>query len=86
MAESVQHIIVSRALSGQHPKDAQQVIDWLEQTVAGWNQQPTSFVWAGKRKRRRERAKLRRLAGSGAATLNAYSIAAWPTDAMMHRL
>ncbi len=76
MAESVQHIIVSRALSGQHPKDAQQVIDWLEQTVAGWNQQPTSFVWAGKRKQRRERAKLRRLAGSGAATLNAYSIAA----------
>jgi transposase len=67
MAESVQHIIVSRALSGQHPKDAQEVIEWLEQTVAGWNQHPTSFVWAGKRKERRERAKLRRLAGSGAA-------------------
>jgi transposase len=27
MAESVQHIIVRRALSGQHPKDSQQVID-----------------------------------------------------------
>lgn len=67
MAESVQRIIVGRALSGQHPKDAQEVIHWLEQTVRGWNQQPTSFVWAGKRKQRRERAKFRRLAGSGAA-------------------
>lgn len=67
MAESVQRIIVRRALSGQHPKNAQEVIDWLEQTVAGWNQDPTPFVWNGKRRRRRERAKLRRLAGSGAA-------------------
>jgi transposase len=67
MAESVQRIIVRRALAGQHPKDAQQVIDWLEQTVEGWNTQPTAFVWNGKRHRRRERARLRRLAGSGAA-------------------
>jgi hypothetical protein len=67
MAESVQRIIVGRALSGQHPKNAQEVINWLEQTVTGWNREPTPFVWAGKRKQRRERAKLRRLAGSGAA-------------------
>ena len=67
MAESIQRILVRRALSGQHPKDAQQVIEWLEQTVAGWNQAPTSFVWNGKRRRRRERVRLRRLAGSGAA-------------------
>jgi hypothetical protein len=67
MAESVQRIIVRRALSGQHPTDAQQVIDWLEQTVAGWNRHPTPFVWNGKRRRRRERARLRRLGGSGAA-------------------
>src|SRR3989441_6894922 len=32
MAESVQRIIVPRALAGQHPTDAQQIIDWLEQT------------------------------------------------------
>src|SRR5260221_8976359 len=49
MAESVQRIIVRRALSGQHPQNAQQVIDWLEQTVAGWNRKPTPFVWNGKR-------------------------------------
>ena len=67
MAESVQRIIVPRALAGQHPKNAQQIIDWLEQTVAGWNQHPTPFVWNGKRRRRRERTRLRRLAGSGAA-------------------
>jgi len=75
MAESVQRIIVRRALSGQHPQNAQQVIDWLEQTVAGWNDDPTPFVWNGKRRRRRERARLRRLGGSGASIAHGYSIA-----------
>lgn len=75
MAESVQRIIVPRALAGQHPKSAQQLIEWLEQTVAGWNQQPTPFVWNGQRRRRRERARVRRLAGSGAALVKGYSIA-----------
>lgn len=76
MAESVQRIIVRRALSGQHPQNAQQVIDWLEQTVKGWNKHPTSFVWGGKRHQRRERARLRRLGGSGAAILKGTSIEA----------
>jgi DDE superfamily endonuclease len=75
MAESVQRIIVRRALSGQHPKDAQQVIDWLEQTVDGWNTNPTPFVCNGKRRRRRERARVRRLGGSGASLVKGYSIA-----------
>jgi hypothetical protein len=75
MAESVQRIIVRRALSGQHPQNAQQVIDWLEQTVDGWNDDPTPFVWDGKRRRRRERARLRRLGGSGAAIPHGHSIA-----------
>ena len=75
MAESVQRIIVPRALAGQHPTSAQQIISWLEQTVAGWNTKPTPFVWNGKRRRRRERARLRRLGGSGAALVNGYSIA-----------
>jgi hypothetical protein len=52
MAESLQRIIVRRALAGQHPQSAQQVIDWLEQTVKGWNKNPTPFVWNGKRRRR----------------------------------
>jgi len=76
MAESVQRIIVRRALSGQHPQQAQELIDWLEQAVAGWNADPTPFVWGGKRYQRRERARLRRLGGSGAALVKGYSIAA----------
>ena len=69
MAESMQRILVRRALSGQDPQTPQQIIDWLEQTVAGWNQNPTPFVWNGKRRERRQRARLKRLAGSGAAVL-----------------
>jgi transposase len=76
MAESLQRIIVRRALAGQHPRSAQEVIDWLEQTVKGWNKKPTPFVWGGKRHARRARARLRRLGGSGAAVMKGYSIAA----------
>jgi hypothetical protein len=77
MAESLQRSLHRRALAGQHPQTALQIIDWLEATVAGWNQHPTPFVWDGPRRRRRERARLRRhaLGGSGAATLDGYSIA-----------
>jgi transposase len=38
MAESVQRIIVRRALSGKSPQTQAQIIEWLEQTVDGWNQ------------------------------------------------
>ena len=66
MAESLQRIVVPRALAGQHPQTAQAIIQWLEETVAGWNAAPTPFVWDGKRRERRRRARLRRLGGSGA--------------------
>jgi hypothetical protein len=36
MAESIQRILVRRALDGQHPQTPQQIIAWLEETVAGW--------------------------------------------------
>ena len=68
MAESVQRIVIGRALAGQHPQGAEELIQWLEEAVAGWNQSPTPFVWGGKRRERRERARQRRLGGS-AATL-----------------
>jgi hypothetical protein len=67
MAESLQRIIVGRALAGQHPQSAQELIAWLEETVAGWNAAPTPFVWDGKRRARRRRARQGRLGGSGAA-------------------
>jgi DDE superfamily endonuclease len=75
MAESLQRILVRRALAGQHPERAEQLIEWLDHTVVGWNRQPTPFVWNGPRRRRRERARLRRLGGSGAAVRVGYSIA-----------
>ncbi len=70
MAESVQRVLVRRALAGQHPETAAQVIEWLEATAAGWNQDPTPFEWGGKRAARRQRARERRhrLGGSGAYT------------------
>lgn len=71
MAESVQRIIVSRALSGQHPSGPQQIMGWLEATTRAWNREPTPFVWGGARHLRRERTRQRRhaLGGSGACTL-----------------
>lgn len=66
MAESLQRIIVARALAGHHPQTAQEIIDWLEATVVGWNAAPTPFAWGGKRYERRLRARQRRVGGSGA--------------------
>jgi DDE superfamily endonuclease len=67
MAESVQRILVGRALAGQHPQSQAELMQWLEETVLGWNAAPTPFVWDGKRRERRVRARQRRLGGSAAA-------------------
>ncbi len=75
MAESLQRIIVRRALAGQHPQAPKEIIRWLAETVAGWNAAPTPFVWEGKRWARRHRARQRLLGGS-AATAQCQSIAA----------
>jgi len=76
MAESVQRIISRRALAGQHPQTPDEIMGWLEETVAGWNQAPTPFVWGGKRQARRERARQRRIGGSAACLPECQSIAA----------
>ena len=70
MVESVQRIIVGRALNGEHPESAAQVKAWLAATVRGWNAAPTAFEWGGKRAARRVRSRARRhaLGGSGACT------------------
>jgi DDE superfamily endonuclease len=70
MAESVQRILVRRALAGQHPENAAELMEWLAASVRGWNQAPTPFEWGGKRRERRARARARRHAvgGSGACT------------------
>jgi hypothetical protein len=75
MAESVQRIITGRALAGQHPQTPQEIIGWLEDTVAGWNVAPTPFVWGGKRRQRRRRHP-RRLGGSAALVAERHLLAA----------
>jgi hypothetical protein len=67
LAESVQRIVVRRALVGQHPETADQLLTWLAAGVRGWNAAPTPFEWGGKRQARRQRAweRRHRVGGSG---------------------
>jgi hypothetical protein len=64
LAESLQRIIVRRALAGHHPQTPEEIMTWLDDTVAHWNAAPTPFVWDGKRRERRQRAKQRHLTGA----------------------
>jgi hypothetical protein len=66
MAEGVQRIVVRRALGGQHPQTPEETIEWLEDTVASWNEEPTPFIWDGKRRERRRRVPVLHLAGTPA--------------------
>jgi hypothetical protein len=70
MTESIQRILARRALAGQTPASASELIEWLEATARAWNADPTPFEWGGKRQLRRQRAYRRRhpLGGSGACT------------------
>jgi hypothetical protein len=71
MAESIQRILVRRALAGQTPASPADIIDWLEATARGWNADPTPFVWGGRRHERRRRSRQRHrhpLGGSGACS------------------
>ena len=67
LAESLQRIVVRRALAGQHPQSVPELQEWLAAAIRGWNAEPTPFVWGGKRAARRARARARRhaLGGSG---------------------
>jgi len=66
LAEAWQRILVRRALAGAHPQSADEIIRWMEETAAAWNEAPTPFSWGGKRQERRQRARQRRLGGSAA--------------------
>jgi hypothetical protein len=67
LAEAIQRILVRRALDGQHPASAREIMTWLTDQVTGWNADPTPFCWGGKRAARRQRARERRHALGGAA-------------------
>ena len=71
MAESIERVLKRRALDGQHPHSPAEIGTWFEQTARNWNEQPTPFVWNGKRRQRRRRSygePIHRLGGSGACT------------------
>jgi hypothetical protein len=64
-------VLKRRALDGQHPHSPAEIGTWFEQTARNWNEQPTPFVWNGKRRQRRRRSsgeQIHRLGGSGACT------------------
>ena len=56
MAESIERVLKRRALDGQHPHSPAEIGCWFEQTAQRWNEQPTPFVWNGKRRQRRRRS------------------------------
>jgi transposase len=69
MAESIERVLKRRALDGQHPHSPEEIGGWFEQTARAWNEQPTPFVWNGKRRQRRRRSygkPIHRIGGSGA--------------------
>lgn len=72
LCESVQRIVIRRALQGQSYENPDSLISALESAAVGWNASPTPFEWGGKRFVRRERARARRishrLGGSGGFT------------------
>jgi hypothetical protein len=71
LAESMQHILVQRALAGQYLQTPAAIIENLECAAQAWNRNPTPFVWGGFRqgRRRRARERMHRLAASGACVL-----------------
>lgn len=86
MVESLQRILASRALAGQHPESAEQLTDWLAATVRGWNAAPTPFTWGGRRATRRVRAGQRQhaLGGSGALSHRSFRHSPSPTPSETH--
>ena len=76
LAESVQRTIVRRALDGHHPQSQDDLITWLDDTVAGWNANPTPFAWHGQRYQRRQRARQRRPGSTPAAQVDSQLYAA----------
>jgi hypothetical protein len=80
MAESVQRILLRRALGGQQPPTAGHLLAWLAAALRGWNADPTPCEWGGKRAARRARARQRRhhRGGSGAGTRRSIGGARYP--------
>ena len=85
MAESVQRILIRRALAGQHPESAAELMAWLAAVVRGWNRAPTPFEWGGKRAERRRRARERRHAQGGSGAYTRRPLARRPRRSLLDR-
>jgi hypothetical protein len=86
MAESVQRIVVRRALAGQKPKSGAEMREWLSASVRGWNREPTPFEWGGRRRARRQRARARRHAVGGSGACTRRPIARRPRASILDRM
>jgi hypothetical protein len=67
MAESAQRIIIRRVISGQHYETSEELMGALCSASHWWNENPTPFIWGGKRRERRLRARERRHSLGGSA-------------------
>src|SRR5215213_2865067 len=68
MSESVQRILVRLGLEGHYPKKPEQIIEWLEATARGWDEEPTPpFEWGGRRATRAKPPKEARFGGGSGA-------------------
>ncbi len=65
----MQRILKRRALDGTYPASVAEIFQAFADVATYWNRHPTPFVWAGKRKARRDRAAVKRhhLPASGAS-------------------
>jgi hypothetical protein len=79
MAESIQRILVRRALAAQAPETSAAIIHNLQAVAAHWNRAPTPFVWGGKRTTRRTRARQRRFALGGSAAYTRHPVTRRPS-------
>jgi hypothetical protein len=59
MIESIQRILVRRALADLHPTAPEPIRQWHEATACGWNTHPAPFVWGARRQARRRAAQQR---------------------------
>jgi len=69
MAESIQRLLKRRALDGTYPTSVPTIIDQFEAVTRHWNAHPTPFIWAGKRKARRQQSHLNAHPLGGSATI-----------------
>ena len=71
IADGASYTAAAHQVRRRHTQTISAWVSRFEQTARCWNEQPTPFVWNGKRRQRRRRpcgALIHRLGGSGACT------------------